>query len=140
VILLWIIQIGVDLILVGAILFWLRERMIAKVHSSSDKFEVAMQLLEGRAKQLEMDSLVSREKVETQLERLTKICDEASRILSRETSQEANFTPTIEEFELKSALQAPQAIPTLEQIERTEQRLKTEIQFNLRSLLSDQLC
>ena len=92
--------------------------------------------------ELERQTAKYRQRLESELATLNRICERARTILSQ---GQAAFPPSDEEYELKAALSVERSepekstIPTLHQLEKTKQRLKSDISVDLRSLLKDQL-
>jgi hypothetical protein len=136
---LFLIQLGLDAIAVGAFVVWMTTRKARAALQSAETTE-EFNRISSRFKEMENEMLRYRDKMEVQLTVLKKVCDEAARIVARSHMLEFSSEPTIEETELKSAAQSNrEQIPTLKQIEKTRGRLEGEIRVDLRSLLRDQL-
>jgi hypothetical protein len=139
---LWICQGFVNFFLIGAAMYLLyarRQNGAAKI--VEEKFASIARGLEVRVQSIEMEAHQYRRNTDAHLKRLAAICDQATEILHRGLFADVNQGPTQEETELKAALHTsdPLHLPTIEQLERTKARLKSEIQLDLRTLLQDQL-
>jgi hypothetical protein len=112
--------------------------------------------LERQIAHFEQDIRHYTERAQEQLRAMTRVTEEAARILRRAQTPPVQFSPSTEECELKAALtvesdggahgekssipgNSHRAIPTLADLERTRQRLKSDISVDLRTLLKDQL-
>jgi hypothetical protein len=137
---------GLDfLFLLLVIMLWWNQRQgqaETKV-SGDERVAAALTSLDERAQELERQAARYRQRLEEELAALHRICERAKSVLSQGQS---SFPPSDEEYELKAALSAEKSdgipkseIPTLHQIERTRERLKSEIAVDLRHLLRDQL-
>ena len=124
---------------IGGYLMWQwlsRHRQVAL----DQRVSAALNVLEARANQLEREVEQYRRRIEEQIHLLSKVCDQANRLL--EKGRVNSFPRSWEESEIRSLFtggEAPKSIPTLEQVEATRQQLKTESQFDLKTLLKDQL-
>jgi ribosomal protein L16 Arg81 hydroxylase len=144
---LWILQGFVNLIGFSFIVVWLyarRQNPKSLMTQLDDKFQQFCRGMENRLERVETESQIYRRQLESQLKRLGAICDQATEVLHRGIFVDINHGPTVEETEIKAALSnisasGPLHIPTIEQLERTKARLRTEAQMDLRTLLQDQL-
>jgi hypothetical protein len=143
---LWIFQLAIDAVLVGLLIWqWKRPFLARSVNAPNDlaeKISVALSVLDEKVRTLEVETLQYRRKISDQLGVLNRICDDAAKILVRGGTQEVNFSPSLEELELKSAVKLHDErseIPTIAELEKTKTRLKSEVTFDLKSLLRDQL-
>ena len=141
----WITQITFDLFLVAGMAFWLFDRTRDRSARAANETRLteALGKVHDHSAQLEDEALHYRKTAEGQLRVLSRICDEAARVFNRTQFSEVSSTPSLEESELRAILKAPATqeskIPTLEQLEKTRRRLDSEINFDLRTLLRDQL-
>jgi hypothetical protein len=141
---LWIVQGIVNFLFLAFVLYMLyarRQNPAAREKQFEEKFLAVAKVLETRVHAVETEAQQYRRAADAQLKRLASICDQANEILHRGFFSDVNTGPTEEETELKAALSSPDPlhIPTIEQLERTKARLKTEIQIDLKTLLQDQL-
>ena len=143
----WCMQGGLDfLFLLLVIMLWWNTRAMQLENGANqdERVSAAITVLEEKAQDLERQAARYRQRLDGELAALHRICDRAKNLVQQGQSA---FPPSDEEFELKAALSADKEdaplrksdIPTLHQIERTRQRLKSEISVDLRHLLRDQL-
>ena len=126
-----------DVALVYLAIQWLGS---LKKHSSLATQEISPStLLQEKSAEWELEIQKYREKFEESLKTLHGICEQANRILRQ--NKPLISLHSREENELKEAsLEKPsQKIPSLEQIENTKIRLKSDIPIDLKTLLKDQL-
>lgn len=137
------LQLLLDIFFLVALVFWIKERYAASKEWQSGlapELEQQLSRLETRERQLETELLAHREKMRLQMESLTRIGDEAEKILRRVSVEDPYFSPSVEELELRSLPQVAENIPTLKQLEQTQQRVKSEVRSDLRDLLKSQIC
>jgi len=160
----WIVvlQMLVNLVLISG-LVWVWNERNNQVSPAPDPELSSLKLaLERRVIQAEEEIRKHGERAQEQIRHLSRIAEEASRLLKKAQTPAYNFAPSVEECELKAALtvdsgmeglrhlnheetvaspheQSGKSIPTLAQLERTRQRLKSDISVDLRTLLKDQL-
>lgn len=140
------LQLIFDGAVVGLFVVWIVTRKKAAtsndLSNESAEYRVALE----RLKHIELGLNKYREKLDSELISLRRICDEAAHILSR-TRIEAHLESTLEEAELRSSVLPQQEdnmalqekIPTLYQIEKMQGRIVSDLKFDLRSLLKEQL-
>jgi hypothetical protein len=141
------LQLVLNLCFVLAIIIsWRRGGMASPARSDRWTCEL-VQTLEARVKQWESEMGAFRARLDEELRQLIRIGDQAQRILNRGQFLGASFSPSVEESELKAALVDIQKveidvlrdIPRLSDLEKTRERLKTELIPDLRTLLREQL-
>ena len=135
----WFLQIGFDAVITVGLIFILVNRTKTKGALSTEKMAAAVSVLESRMRQTEKEVFESRQKWDEKLKSLNRICEEAQKLFSKGLSSDPILPPTQEENELRSVVASKDEIPTLQELQKTRQRLHTEIQLDLRSLLRDQL-
>lgn len=133
-----LIQLAFDLSIGGLVVFFFLKKFPRPDDGLEVQIGAALRLLEIKAKQSENEFHQYRTRLDQELARLVKLCDQAAAIVERGALQDFSG-PTIEESELKSAVQHRDVIPTLKQIEKTKERLNQDLRVDLRSLLRDQL-
>lgn len=143
----WALQWAINsFLLVACMVLWL-ERRRGLGAFAPEKLTAYLNVLEARATSLETESLRHREKVGLQLKSLHQICEQARSILERGHAQLRSLCPTSEEGELRlvaetktvEKLPSPESIPTLQELEKTQDRLTSEIGLDLKTILKDQL-
>lgn len=144
--LIWSFQIASDLLLIGLAIVWFRERTRLRLAHDEARAVAGLNVLEARAKGQEAEWRRLLEQVEVEFRRLQRIGDHAQRILDKTRQTLSGMAPTLEESELKAVTQGPEknvvpdaAIPSLKELERTRDRLRTESGIDLKSLLKEQL-
>jgi hypothetical protein len=141
-VLLWVIQLIINVLLVTFIFVWWRERALRKMVEPSTE-NLAVNVLHSPVGHWEKEILLYKKKNEDQLKTLSSLCEKAQAILTQHASEA--LSPSSEEEELRSLkLRAPfqtggRSIPSVQELEIRKQAVKTEIPFDLRSLLRDQL-
>jgi hypothetical protein len=135
---LWIIQLGINLIVVVALFVWWKER--GTPSTGTQAMDLAIQ-----AQQWEHDAANLRKKQEDQLRFLIQVCEQAHSILLRHGGNGPIAPASLEEQELKALRNPPAAaalqrnIPSVQELEVRKQAVRLEIPMDLRSLLRDQL-
>ncbi len=135
---LWIIQLGINLMVVVALFVWWKERAIPLAGARGAEWEMQTQ-------QWEHDAAALRKRTEDQLRFLVQLCEQAHTILLRHNGDPSIAAASLEEQELK-ALRNPtiepvlaRSIPSVQELEVRKQAVRLEIPMDLRSLLRDQL-
>ncbi len=130
----WLSQMACNVVLVAAIGYlWWNRRSARK----EDKLTAYLNVLESRATQLDDETLRYKERCETQLKALARICESARTILERGRWQHSLY-PTLEEEELKEAAQITGA-ETPREIPGNPPPARLDTGLDLKSLLKDQL-
>ncbi len=133
-----LIQLAFDFLIVGFAVFYLLKKSTPAENPLETQVEGRLQLIDHKAKESELIATQYRARLDAELARLVRLCDQATAIVERSAMHDT-MGPTIEEHELKSAIQQRDVIPTLKQIEKTKERLNHDLRVDLRSLLRDQL-
>ncbi len=144
--LIWTLQwtLNVFFLAAAALWWWNRRQANEKVNN---RVVAYLNVLESKANQMESEADHYRQRFETQLKALLKICDQAQTILERGRIEIAQ-PPSREEAELRElgkhsparlSAHSGGTIPTLLQLEKTRERLKTEGLLDLKTVLKDQL-
>lgn len=127
-------------IFIGVTLFAWKREWQARVESHKEEL---LRALEEELRQQWQDEMAAfKRESHAHLRALEKICLDATKLLSRQNEALESFPPSMEEQELKALAAAPapeEAIPTLQELEKTKFRLHKEISFNLKALLQEQL-
>jgi hypothetical protein len=138
---LWAIQIAFDLLFLAAIGTWVWRRVGSP---RSDSLAARLSAIESKESQRDFEWQRIREDAHAGLRTLHRICESAQKILDK--SRESLWTPTLEETELRmlidstdSSRQKRSSIPSLNELEKTKDRLRTESLVNLQTLLREQL-
>lgn len=139
---LWICQGFLNLVALMFFARWVLFRRQVSEPAWEEKINAALGTLELRVKKFESDAVEYRKRLDAQLARLGKLCDQATEIIQHGVFSDGKHAPSVEETELKSAIELekdPIHIPTYEQLQKTKARLKAEMQLDLRTVLQDQL-
>jgi hypothetical protein len=131
-----IFQLVVDACLVS-LLFWVWWQYQAKTSQASpdSAFEIQFKELE---RQLAETKLL----VDKQLQEMSELYLKTSKLLNSGMISDGLLSDSVEENEIKEALKAPKEskeIPSLQQLEMTNRRLKMDTSFDLKTLLKGQL-
>ena len=146
-IVLWILQVMLDVLLIITLaLWWIERRRSLLARAADEKMRESLVEWETRVQRLEKELDEYREKLQTQLAAFTKLGEEARAILIKGQHRVTGFPPSQEEEELR-ALIAPipvltgvnQKIPTLQELEKSKERFKSNMLVDLKTLLKDQL-
>lgn len=137
----WIVQLLFDLLVLlgGAFLLARQRRVLSRV--LKEKLAQLSAAFEAHVNALEVQAKAAKDRMSGQLQALSRICDEASRLL-RKAELQAELRPSEEESELALSLhnrEIRDAIPRLQDLDKARQRLNSEIALDLRTLLKDQL-
>ncbi len=149
-ILLFTLQLLLDMALIAALAWWWLDRVNrTKDRVSSEQMNDSVNQWEMRLRGFEEELADYRAKMQAQLAVLTKMGEEAKEILIRGRHRITAFPPSSEEEELRliagSAVTissedlAHSKIPTLSEVERTRERLRSDLTVDLKTLLKDQL-
>ena len=98
--------------------------------------------LERRIVEWETEFRKTQSLFEDKLKSIDTICEQANRILKSGRATQASFPPSLEEFELKEAMNNPNGlneIPSLGFLANTKKRLQRESELDLKTLLKGQL-
>jgi len=146
------IQVIIDvLVFVALVLWWFERCRRLKSLTAEDRLREALSQWEIQVTEFKKELAEYREKVQSQVEALAKLGDEARTILVKGRHRVTAFPPSQEEEELRTlvcakvesqvspGVSSQQKIPTVKEIEQTRERLKSDIILDLKSLLKEQL-
>ncbi|MCB9254986.1 MAG: hypothetical protein H6617_09915 [Bdellovibrionaceae bacterium] len=134
----WFIQLSVNICLAFA-LWW-----VHKSHQQSDeeraKATACVNVLQARVDECEQKLRAYEARMKSQLQRLIYICERAEEVIEQTRVPNIQLAATVEQKELASfTFSNEKEIPSLQEVERTRERLTNESPVDLRTLLSHQL-
>ncbi|MBI4404521.1 MAG: hypothetical protein HY537_10190 [Deltaproteobacteria bacterium] len=136
-----LVQLLIDIFLVGLLAIILRRQEKAIQLAIDDKLSDVSSVIQSKLLALDEQALTIRKKAEERLVALSRLCDEATRIVNRLELQ-CSLAPSQEETELISAgktVPSNREIPRVAALQKAGRYLDANLTIDLKSLLKDQL-
>lgn len=137
-----ILQLMIDLLFVAVIAWlYLQQKKQAPVAVQAQSQAVPEEFLKIW-KETEREIQLLREKLKDDLQKVQSLHDRINRLVEQGALTGGIFPSSLEERELKAISEKKERveeIPSLKALEQTKERIKTDTQFDLRTLLREQL-